>query len=85
MKYLAQAIEDNRARTLRYKQAESILRKVRQRIFDYEDESAEKYAKARRVMERCQQRLAPLWRAERAAAQDRKLQRTPSAFECGAT
>jgi hypothetical protein len=76
-------IEENRRRHARYKKAERLLRKIRQRIFDYEDRGDEVYTKARRIMERCQVILAPLWRAERASAEDRKLQQTPSAFEPG--
>lgn len=80
---LNESIASNRFRQHRYKRAERVLRQVRLRIFDYEDEGPEKYAKARRVMARCQETLAPLWRSQRAAAEDRKLQLTPSAFEPG--
>jgi hypothetical protein len=80
---LATAIAVNRFKQHKYHRAERVLRQIRLRIFDYEDEGPEKYAKAKRVMARCQKTLAPLWRAQRAAADDRKLQRTPSAFEPG--
>ena len=63
---------------------ERVLRKIRQRIFDYEDESPEKYAKARRIMQKCKDRCAEQWERERRKREDDKLQRTPSAFEPGA-
>jgi len=78
---LKAAIERNRIRHARFKRAEYVLRRVRQRIFDYED--AGQLAKAERLIATCKRVLAPKWRAERAAAEDRKLQRTPSAFEPG--
>lgn len=62
---------------------EQVLRRLRQRIFDYEDESSQKYEKARRLMSRCQERCSPQWRREKARREDDKLQRTPSAFEPG--
>lgn len=80
---LKDAIARNRKRQARFKRAEITLRHVRQRIFDYEDESPAKYAKARKVMATCQRILAPLWQAQRHAAEDRLLQATPSAFEPG--
>ena len=87
MKSLAESIAGNRARQHRYERAERILRRIRLRIFDYEDHDVafgtHQAAKARRLMIRCQRILAPLWRAQRAAAEDRKLQATPSAFEPG--
>ena len=78
---LQQALARNRMRQARFKRAEITLRRVRQRIFDYED--AGLLVKAKKVMATCQRVLAPLWRAQRAAAQDRKLQATPSYFEPG--
>ena len=80
---LKDAIERNRRRTARYLRAERVLRQVRLHIFDYEDEGPEQYEKARKVMATCQRILAPLWRQQRQNAQNRKLQRTPSAFEPG--
>lgn len=77
------AIAAKQRKDARYKRAERVLRQVRLRIFDYGDESEAKEAKAHKVIATCQRILAPLWRAQRAAAQDRKLQQTPSAFEPG--
>lgn len=80
---LDKAIARNRIRQARFKRAERVLRAVRLKIFDYEDEGDAKYKKAQRVMETCHRILAPKWQAERVAAEYRKLQRTPSAFEPG--
>lgn len=65
----------------RFRKAERILRRIRQRIFDYEDMG--KLDKAHKVMDYLQNVLAPYWAACRKSAEDRKLQRTPSAFEPG--
>lgn len=78
---MEEAIAAKRRKDARYKRAERVLRQVRLRVFDYED--AGKYDKAAKVIATCQRILSPLWQAQRAAAQDRKLQRTPSAFEPG--
>lgn len=80
---LAEAIERNRIREARYDRAERVLRRIRQRIFDYEDMGPEQYAKARRVMATCQRIAAPRHEARRRAAAASKLERTPSAFEPG--
>ena len=80
---MQEAIRRNRVRTARYKRAERTLRQVRLRIFDYEDLGPATYAKAKKVMGTCQHILGPLWRQQRANAQARKLERTPSAFEPG--
>lgn len=80
---LKDAIERNRRRQARYIKAEKLLRRLRLSIFDYEDAGPEIYGKAKRLMDRCQEILAPLWRAQRAAAEGRRLQQTPSAFEPG--
>jgi hypothetical protein len=72
-------IAEKRRKDARYKAAEALLRRIRLRIFDYED--AGKLEKAQRIMTRCQAILAPLWAAQRKAAEDRKLQLTPSAIE----
>lgn len=77
----AEASARDHVRRLRFRRAERVLRHIRQRIFDYE--SPEKAEKAKKVMATCHRILAPEWRAEQAAAEDRKLQRTPSAFEPG--
>lgn len=79
---LEQSIRRNRIRAARYKRAERILRRVRLRIYEYDDMG--KADKAARVIATCQRILSPLWREQRAAAEDRKLQATPSAFEPGA-
>ena len=67
----------------RYQKYERLLRRMRQRIFDYYDQG--RGEQASRIIARCQEILAPMWRAERAAAEDARLQRTPSAYELGGT
>lgn len=64
---LQKAIEKNRFKHERFKKAESLLRRLRQRIFDYEDESPAKADKATRLIDRCKARLKPLWEARSAA------------------
>ena len=64
---LHKAIEKNRFKQARFKKAEILLRRLRQRIFDYEDISTDKGAQASRLIERCQKRLAPLWTARQNA------------------
>lgn len=78
---LKEKIADNRFRHERYGKAERLLRRLRVRIFDYED--AGNGDKASRLMQRCQERLAPFHRARRAALEAARLERTPSAFEPG--
>lgn len=85
---LKDAIKLNQRKQARYKKYERILRRLRQRIFDYEDydaanDNSHQYDKARYLMTRCQDILAPSWQQQRAAAEDYKLQHTPSAYECG--
>jgi hypothetical protein len=80
---LQQAIARNRRRQARFRRAERVLRRIRQRIFDYEDESPSKLAKANKAMATCQRVLAPLWWAQRKAAEARKLHATPSVYEAG--
>lgn len=65
----------------REKTAERLLRRIRQRIFDYDDMGIDMYRKAYRIMARCSERLVRSNLKRRAMAQDRKLQRTPSLFE----
>ena len=69
----------------RYRKAERILRRIRQRIFDYEDQDAangtNRFEKAKRVMDYLQTVLAPYYAACRHAAEVRKLQKNPSYFE----
>lgn len=76
---LENAIKRNRIKQARYRRAERTLHLVRLRIFDYEEMG--KGDKAAKVIATCQRILAPLWRCQRQAAQDRKLQNTPSYFE----
>lgn len=59
----SEAIKRNQIREARRDKAERIMRRIRQRIFDYEDESPAKLAKAQRVMERCKVLLRPRWEA----------------------
>ena len=58
---LQESIRRNRIRQARYKRAETTLRKIRQRVFDYED--AGKSDKASKVMATCQRILAPFHQA----------------------
>jgi len=78
---LVDAIKANQKRHTGYASDERILRKIRQRVFDYED--AGKYPQAARIIVRLQERLAPYHRAMRATRDAAKLERTPSAFEPG--
>jgi hypothetical protein len=80
---LKEAIERNRVKQARYRRAERILRAVRQRIFDYEDEGPVKYSKAQQVMSTCRRILAPLWDAQRRTKEAAQLEKTPSMFEPG--
>ena len=76
---LAQAIIKNRTREARVDHAERILRKLRQRIFDYEDAGQEIYLKAKKVMETCRRILAPRNQARHEArefARQNKIMRT---------
>lgn len=78
---IQEKIKHKQWKDARYRKAERVLRRIRQRIFDYED--AGKLEKAHKVMGYLQVILAPYWEACRKAAEDRKLQQTPSAFEPG--
>jgi hypothetical protein len=55
MKSMKQAIRDNQ----RFHKYEKVLRRVRLRIFDYEDQG--KLAKAQRIIERIKAICAPWW------------------------
>lgn len=66
---LAQAIARNRRREARRDRAERVLRQVRLRIFDYEDNGLGE--KAAKVMETCKRICKPRWDA-RAATQNKK-------------
>jgi hypothetical protein len=78
---LQAAIARNRHRQARFQKYERILRRLRQRIFDYDD--AGKGDKASHLIVRCQTILAPFHEARRRNLQAAKLERTPSAFEPG--
>ena len=84
---LAQSIARNRRKHARFQRAERVLRSIRLQIFDIEDADAaqgtNRAEKARRVMDLCQQILAPFHESRRRTAQAAKLARTPSAFEPG--
>lgn len=69
-KSLAEKIKENRTREARRDKAERILRAVRVRIFDYEDEGREE--KARQIIARCKAILRPRWEA-RAANVKRRM------------
>ena len=68
---LEQAIERNRIQQFRFRRAERILREVRLRIFDYEDEG--KLEKAKRVIEKCKAILMPLWEAQNHDSSEKRL------------
>ena len=76
---LRQAIFENQ----QCRKYERILRKLRQKIFDYYDISEQKGERASELIRRCQDRCAPQWAAQYAIRQDKKLQATPSSFEPG--
>lgn len=56
---LQQAIERNRAKWKKWRKYEAVLRRIRLRIFHYQDQG--KLLKAERIMLRCKQILKPLW------------------------
>ena len=58
---MVEAIFRNRIREARFNHAEQILRRVRQKIFDYEDIGL--YDKAKKVMATCQRIIAPRYKA----------------------
>jgi hypothetical protein len=59
---LKDAIARNRFRQSRFKKYEAVLRRLRQRIFDYDD--AGKGEKASRLISRCKAICMPLWNAQ---------------------
>lgn len=61
---MQRAVIRNQNRVARHKKAERLLRRLRQRIFDYDDEGPAKAQKATRLMERCKARCMPTWEAE---------------------
>lgn len=76
---LEKKIEENRRKHARYRKYETVLRRVRLKIFDYEDEGPEKLAKAQRVIAKCKAILRPLWEAQaqaREKAASDKMMRT---------
>ncbi len=58
---LKDAIAKNRFRQSRFKKYEKVLRRLRQRIFDYEDIG--KGDKASMLIKRCKIILEPYWKA----------------------
>ena len=64
----------------RAQELERLIRRLRQRMFDYDEQDGEQ---ALRIICNCKRRLAPLWDADRRTRDARKLERTPSAFEPG--
>lgn len=83
------AIRRNQRRQHRYNRAETLLRWCRLNVFEIDDYDAEngtrRAEKLQSLMATCQAILAPKWRSERAAREDRMFQATPSRFECGGT
>ena len=64
---LEQAIVNNRKREERFNKAERMLRRLRQRVFDYQD--AGRGEQADYLMLKCKKRLAPRWKAQAEARQ----------------
>lgn len=58
---LQQAIARNREKWKKWRKYEAVLRRIRLRIFEYQD--AGKMLKAERIMLRCKQILKPMWEA----------------------
>lgn len=58
---LQDAIKRNQKRQARFKKYEQVLRRLRQRVFDYED--AGKGDKAARLIRKCKVILQPMWQA----------------------
>lgn len=56
------AIARNRKRTARFRKADHLLRRMWQRVFDYDGTGKE--AQAGRIIARCKGILAPLWELE---------------------
>lgn len=56
----------------RYHNYRRILRKIRLRIFDYEDESSEKLAKAQRIIDRIKKLSEPFERLRQSRIVDRR-------------
>lgn len=77
----ADAIDRNRKREARRNKAERTIRRIRQRIFDYEDIGPAMLAKAQRIMERCKVILRPRWQAEHHRQQKRATDRMMRSYE----
>lgn len=60
---MEKAIERNRAKWARWRKYEAVLRRIRLRIFDYEDQG--KFLKAQRVILRIKKIMEPLWEAQK--------------------
>lgn len=60
---LQDAIERNRRKWARWRKYEAMLRRIRLRVFDYEDSGQSE--KAEQVVRRIKKILAPKWAAER--------------------
>jgi hypothetical protein len=69
-KCLVDAIAANRKREERRDKAERLLRRIRLRVFDYEDQG--KYDKAARIMEKLKAILRPRWEAHAEARRKAK-------------
>ena len=52
----------NRKREARFDKAQRMLRALRRKVFDYEDEGKDE--KCGRLITRCKARLAPRWKAQ---------------------
>lgn len=59
---LSEAIEKNRKREARFDKAERMLRRLRLRVFDYEDNK--RADQCGRLIDRCKERLKPRWEAQ---------------------
>lgn len=69
---LTQRIELNRRKQLRYKKYTNLLRRIRLKIFDYEDEG--KSEQASRIITKCKVILEPYWQAHHDTVWAAKMQ-----------
>lgn len=70
---LQDAIKRNQQRQAKFKKYEGVLRRIRQRVFDYED--AGKGEKAARIIRKCKVILQPFWQAHADAREHARGQR----------
>ncbi len=69
---MSESIALNRKRTIRFKKADRLLRRMRQRVFDYEDSGQSEQAD--RIIKRCKRILMPLWEQRYRNNENRRTQ-----------